>query len=135
MPVSIKKYENKPILIVTLSGSITASDISEVFQLSSNIMGDTNQTFYRITDVRTATSNFIEMLGAIQEASNGQPGSTTDPRIRANFVGTSTWISFTRNALQNPKFGGIDIAAFETVEEALDAIEIQMNLEKRSHTS
>ena len=106
MPVTIKQLENKPIIIASFSGTVTLADVIQTFQESAEIMGDDEQIYYRITDVRIATSNFIEMLGVIKEASTGQRGSTTDPRIRTTFVGTTTWIAFFRNALKSPQFGG-----------------------------
>jgi len=135
MPVSVRKLEDEPILIATLTGDVTAKDMRAMFNLSADIMGDAEHTFYRITDVRTGTSNFVEMLTAVREASTGQPGSTTDPRIKTTFVGTSTWISFARNALKNPQFGGIQLAAFDNMDDALDSVHIQIANEKRSDAS
>ena len=132
MPVSVIRLENQPILIGTLSGAVTVNDIVELFRVSAELMGDSDETIYRITDVRTATSNFIEMLGAIKAAQVGGPGSTTDPRIKATFVGTSTWVTFARNALKNPQFGGISLAAFPSMDDALTSIRIQIDAENRS---
>ena len=135
MPVTVVKVENEPILIATFSGAVTADDMREMFSQSAAIMGDAQHTFYRITDAYNATSNFVEMLGAVQAASKGQAGSTTDPRIRTTFVGSSTWITFARNALQSPKFGGLNLAAFDSMEEALSSVHIQISNERRSDAS
>ena len=135
MPVSVIKVENEPILIATFSGEVTTQDMKNMFQQSADLMGDTEDAIYRITDARTATSNFMEMLGAIKEASTGQPGSTTDPRIHTTFVGTSTWITFARNALKSPKFGNLQMAAFPSMEEGLDYVRAQMRNENQSDVS
>lgn len=126
MPVTVERLEDEPILIATFSGEVHVDDMVEMFKLSADLMGDDDTQFYRITDARDATSNFMEMFASIKEASTGQPGSTTDARIKASFVGTSTWISFARNALMNPKFGGLKLAAFETVDDALENIRMQI---------
>ena len=135
MPVTVTRFEGESIILATFSGNVTASDMSEMFRLSAELIGEGEKKVHRITDARTATSNFVEMLTSIKEASTGQPGSTTDPRIQATFVGTSTWISFARNALMNPKFGGLKLAAFETIEDALSSIRIQISAEERSNAS
>jgi len=94
MPVTINQLENKRIIIAAFEGVVNVEDVTKTFQESAEIMGDDDQIYHRITDVRNATSNFVEMLGVIKEASSGQSGSTTDPRIKTTFVGTTTWISF-----------------------------------------
>jgi len=127
MPVTINQVENKPIIIATFSGVVKVEDVVKTFQQSAEIMGDDEQIYHRITDVRAATSNFMEMLGVIKEASTGQPGSTTDTRIKTTFVGTTTWIAFFRNALQSPQFGGKNMAAFESMDEALASVQIQLD--------
>lgn len=135
MPVTVRRMENEPILIATFSGNVTAQDMVEMFRLSDALIEADEKQIYRITDVQTATSNFIEMLGAIKSASTGQPGSTTDPRIKAIFVGTSTWINFARNALKSPNFGGLQLAAFATIEDALESIKFQRELNDKSEAS
>lgn len=127
MPVTINQLENKPIIIAAFEGVVTVDDVIQTFQESAEIMGDDQQSYHRITDVRNATSNFIEMLGVIKEASSGQPGSTTDPRIKTTFVGTTTWIAFFRNALKSPQFGGKSMAAFESMDDALASIQVQLD--------
>ncbi len=135
MPVVVNRVEDKPIIIATFSGTVTVADVIQTFQQSAEIMGDDEQSYHRITDVRTANSNFIEMLGVIKEASTGQPGSTTDPRIKTTFVGTTTWIAFFRNALQNPQFGGKSMAAFENMDDALASIHVQLDNNQDLHAS
>ncbi|MEQ8675042.1 MAG: hypothetical protein RLP44_19880 [Aggregatilineales bacterium] len=126
MPISVKRLENQPILIATFTGNITADDMAGMFEESNTLIGENEDHIYRISDVSNATSNFVEMFGVIKIASKGQPGSTSDPRIQAFFVGTSTWITFARNTLRAPAFGGLQIAAFETMDAALDAINTQL---------
>lgn len=129
MPITVKRLENEPILVATFSGEITVQDIAGMYEESSALIGDSDQRIYRISDVRDATSNFVEMFGVIKIASTGQPGSTSDPRIQAYFVGTSTWITFARNTLRTPAFGGLQIAAFETIDSALEAIRTQIGMQ------
>jgi len=135
MTVTVTRLNNEPIIIATLSGIVTATMVKEVFRLSTELMGDEDCTFHRITDVRNADSNFMEMMGVIKEAATRAPGSTTDPRIRTTFVGTTTWMTFFRNALQNPQFGGKSLAAFTDIDDALASVRFQLQNEKSSSIS
>jgi len=124
---SVTRLENQPIIIATFSEVVTTKDMVEMFHRTDELIAEGENNIYRITDVRDATSNFVEMLGAIKEASTGQPGSTTDPRIHATLVGTTTWINFARNALKSPNFGGVQLAAFDSMDDALESIQIQLD--------
>lgn len=135
MSVTVTRLENEPILIATMSGIMDTEMAKEAFRQSADLMGDADHTFYRITDVREIDANFVEMLSVIKEASTGEPGSSTDPRIKTTFVGTTTWIAFFRNALQNPKFGGKQMAAFPTMEEALASVRYQIEQDAQSSAS
>lgn len=135
MSVSVIRLENEPILIATLSGVVTVEMVLEVFSQSAELMGDNQHIFHRITDVRTADSNFLEMLGVIKEAASTSAGSTMDPRIRTTFVGTTTWMNFFRNAMMKPQFGGKKMGAFDNMDDALTSVRIQIENERKSDAS
>ncbi len=121
MPVTVERLSNEPILVATLTGYVTVDDIREIYLQSKPLIGDASGTFYRITDVREANSNFLEMAKAIQLARQSGAASTSDNQIRVTFVGTTTWIEFARNAMVNT---GTATAAFEDMETALESVRL-----------
>jgi hypothetical protein len=135
MPITVSRLENQPILIATFSGVITVQDMAGMYEDSNALIGENETRVYRVSDVRTATSNFAEMFGVIKLASKGQAGSTSDSRIQVYFVGTSTWINFARSTLKSPLYGGLQIAAFDTMEAALEAIHTQIEMQDQIKTS
>jgi len=135
MLADVKQLDNEPILIVKYVGDVTADDVREMFRLSAEIMGDADQTFYRINDIRDTDSNFTEMLDVVNIASTDMPGSSVDPRIQSSFVGTSTWLSFFRNAMSKPKFGARLMSAFDDMDDAIASIRIQIEQDEQSTLS
>jgi anaerobic glycerol-3-phosphate dehydrogenase len=122
MPVSVKRLPDEPILIASLSGTITVDDIKSMYRQSSALMTPADDHIYRITDVRQATSTFAEMLKAIQESTQEMPGSAADSHVSVTFVGESTWVKYARDAFSRQ---GISMATFTDMESALDSIRAQ----------
>lgn len=126
MPVTVRRIPNEPILVAVLTGLVDVPIMEELFRRSAELMQEFDGPVYRITDVREADSNFAEMMGVIQGASKGQPGSTTDPRVHAVFVGNNQWVQMIRTALHLKQFGGLNLPMFLTEEDALDYIRLEM---------
>jgi hypothetical protein len=127
MPVTVERLPNEPILIATLTGYVSIEDIREVYCRTARLIGDDPGVFYRITDAREATSEFTEMLKAIQVAAQGIPFATSGPRIVTTMVGTNEWITFYRNALLNR---GVNVAGFVDMETALESVRIRIANDK-----
>ncbi len=128
MPTVVERLPDEPILIATLTGHITIADIQAVYSRTGELIGDDPGVFYRITDAREATSDFTDMLRAIQAASQGMPFATSDPRIVTTMVGTTGWIAFYRNALLTR---GVQVAGFTDLETALQSVRIRIANEDR----
>lgn len=122
MPVSVERLANEPIVIAKLSGKITKEDIVHMFEASIDLTTDVEGRIYRITNVLDAETNFMEMVSIIREAGSGVRGSTSDPNVRVVFVGRSHWIDFTRQALLQPQFGGVNLSLFTEMNDALDFV-------------
>lgn len=123
MPVEVIRLPDEPIIIATLSGSVTVEDIKQLYIRSNELIEEKDQTIFRITDVRNATTTFPEMIKSIQMAVQELPASSRDPRVRITFVGESTWVTFARDTFAKQ---GIKTAAFTDMEEALDSIRLQV---------
>lgn len=122
MPIFVERLSDDPIVIAHLSGHLSIEDILTMFEETVRLTEDVTGRVYRITNVLEAESTFPEIMAIIKQAGNGGRGSTSDPNIKAVFVGTNHWIDFTRRALSQPQYGGINMSLFHTVEEALEFI-------------
>lgn len=120
MPATVQRLAGEPIVVATLSGYITVGDILTVYEETARLTEDVIGNIYRITNVLQADSSFGEIMSIIREASRGGRGSTTDPNITAIFVGTSHWLDFARQALSQPQFGGLHLAMFTELSDALE---------------
>lgn len=124
MPVEVIRLPDEPILIATLIGNVTVEDIKQIYIRSNELITDEDETIFRITDVRKATTTFPEMIKSIQMAVQELPASSRDPRVRITFVGESTWVTFARDTFAKQ---GIKSAAFTDMDEALDSIRLQIS--------
>ncbi|RMG88752.1 MAG: hypothetical protein D6712_03035 [Chloroflexi bacterium] len=129
MPVTIEKMDGMPVIVATFKGHVDVSMVKYVFNRTAELCEGIEGPIFRISDVSEATSSFVEMLGVIREAGQGGPGSTTDPRIRAVFVGSNQWTRLMRDALQQPQFGGVNMPAFTSMEDAMTYIRHQLGLD------
>lgn len=127
MPISVERLPDEPIIIATYSGHITINDIKTMYQTTADLMGDEQVTFHRISDVRGATSDFMEMLKTVQSSTQEMRGSSSDKRIHVTYVGTSTWIRFTSQAFASR---GIVSSAFEDMETALESVRLSIASER-----
>ncbi len=126
MLVDVYRLEDRPIIIAKFEGESTVEDGLELFRRSDELIGVDETRVYRITDAIDVSTNFGDMMRIIREASRGQPGSTTDPRIHAVFVGRHGWIKLYRDMVKLAQFGGVDMPAFTTVADALKYVELEI---------
>ncbi|MEO8394349.1 MAG: hypothetical protein ABI700_15260 [Chloroflexota bacterium] len=129
MPVRVERLPNEPILIATLSGLVTEQDFFELYHLSSALIGMDGGAFYRISDLRAATSTFGDILKAIQKAAQEMPASLMDPQIQVTFVGENTWINLARDFFLKR---GINLPVFLDMENALESVRIRIASEQRN---
>ncbi|QPC82768.1 hypothetical protein G4Y79_24300 [Phototrophicus methaneseepsis] len=131
MPVEVTRDTELPLIIAKLWGQVTAEDIVELYRLSNQLMTSEDDLIYRITWIaEESETTFPEMFKAIQKATLALPASTLDSRIHPIFLGTSSWITFARNAfLQH----GRHVPAFDTMEAVMAYI--HYDLEESAETS
>ena len=126
MAAEVQLLPDMPVLKAKLTGNVDLETAETLFTKSAELMGDSGEKFFRITDVRDAESTFADMLKVIKQASQGQPGSTTDPRIQTVFVGSNTWVRLYRDAMRQTRFGGEQLPAFESMGDAMKYVQIQL---------
>ncbi|QPC82766.1 hypothetical protein G4Y79_24290 [Phototrophicus methaneseepsis] len=119
MPVKVTRDPELPLLMATLTGEVVVEDIVEIFRRSEELMTPEDDELFRITYVGDAHTTFPEMFKAIQNATLKSGASILDQRIHTIFVGSSTWITFARNAMLQR---GLEIPAFENMAMAMEYI-------------
>jgi hypothetical protein len=122
MTVSVERLPNEPIVIAYLSGKLSVQDILTMFEETIRLTPDVDGRVYRITNVLDVETTFPEMMQIIRESGKGGRGSTSDPNIKAVFVGTNHWIEFTRQAMSQPQHGRVNLHLFTKLEDALDFV-------------
>lgn len=133
MPITVIRLPNEPILLATYVGHITADDVVGMYRDCAALIAGESGDFHRVSDTRAATSDFMEMLKVVQTATQEAAASSTDTRIHVTYVGTTSWINFTREVFAKR---GVLTAAFEDLETALESVRIRIaNQKKAADTS
>lgn len=119
MAVTVKRLPDEPIIIATLDGLVDAETSREVFRETARLYADIHEHIYRITDCTLIDADFPNTLGMLIEATKGTPGSTTDPNVTVVLVGGHQLTKFYADAMAQPQFGGVKVALFSSLDEAL----------------
>ncbi len=127
MPIKLERLPGEPILIATFIDYISIDEIKSMYGSLADLLAKEPGTFYRITDIRNAQTDFMEMAKIVQAATQELAASAMDQRIQVTYVGSSAWINFARDV-----FGkrGVAMAAFEDMETALQSVQIRIAAEK-----
>lgn len=119
MGFTLKLLPDEPILIATGKGLLAVQDFADMFEESAKLLYGIEQTIYRISDFREASSSFMDLIRMSQLASKGGVGTTTDPRIKAILVGTNQWVSLARTIFEQPQYSAMRLPTLENLEDAL----------------
>ena len=126
MPVEVSALPDKPVVLATLRGQITLDDAIHIFKRTHELRQSMPEYIYRLTDVREATSSFSEIIQIIRSGAGDLPSATNDPTITVVFVGKSQWSKLFIDAMRQQQFGQVNIPLFNTLDEALQFIENDM---------
>ncbi|MBI1281698.1 MAG: hypothetical protein GC179_26465 [Anaerolineaceae bacterium] len=120
MGFTLEMLPDEPIIIATGKGLLTIQDFANMFDESAKLLEGMEQTVYRVSDFREATSSFMDLIRMSQLASKGGAGTTTDPRIKAVLVGTNQWVSLARTIFEQPQYSAMRLPTLENLEDALN---------------
>lgn len=123
MTVEVSTLPDKPVVLATLRGQITLDDARYIFQQTHKLRQSMPDHIYRLTDVREATSSFSEIIQIIRSGADDLPSATNDPTITVVFVGKSQWSKLFIDAMRQQQFGQVTIPLFNTLDEALEFID------------
>lgn len=126
IPVTVVRPTDEPILIATFVGHVDSDMMLEMFRASDALTREGETIIYRISDCREANTHFADMMRIVSEAGRGLPGSSTDPRFHPVLVGTQAMVKLVADMLKQQKNGGLQVPIFHTIDDALEAIHLQM---------
>ena len=87
MPVKIEPVTDEPIIVVTFEGHIDLETLRNMFVETAVIFAKFEGSVYRIADIRTADTDFVDIIKMIKAIRDGLPASSIDPRVHGIFVG------------------------------------------------
>jgi hypothetical protein len=119
MPVNIEKLPDEPIIVATIVGHFDVKMAREVFQKSADLAEQLPGHYYRVTDARQMDIGFGEMMRVIEEASRGNPGSTSDRHVTVVLVGTGDMLKLFADMMKTRQYGSTPTPIFKSMDEAL----------------
>ena len=122
MSVKVERVPNKPIIVLRYDGFLDLETVKSAFAQSAAIASQIEGTVYRIADIRTADSNFVEIMNIIKASRANVPGSSVDNKFQVIFVGQNQLAHFYADALK--QLGAAPIPFFHTPEDAMQFIEL-----------
>lgn len=137
MPITYERLPGEPILIVATVGELTVEGMHEIFAKSAELQRETGGILYRVTDntqLNIDAQDFINIIRMAGMAGKQTPGSSADPNIRAVLVADNRWSLLFREALSQPQFGGVFLPIFETRDQALTYVRLQIKQSAHAKT-
>lgn len=127
MPVKVEKLPDKPVIILTYQGHMDVETVKSAFSQSAAIAASIDGIVYRISDVRNSEGSFADVVNVIKAIRVNTVGSSADPKIKGVFVGNNQFARMYADFLKQQEFGITNIPFFQTLEEALEYIELDRN--------
>lgn len=125
MPITIERLPEKPIIMATYHGMITAEDIINLFRHSAALIQPDETTLYRVNLLEHGQSSLAEIIRVVQEIKPDQPGSILDKRFVGLFVGSNPLADLYKDLIQN-NLGAANIPVFAKLEEAMIYIDARL---------
>jgi hypothetical protein len=129
MAVTVERLPDEPIILAHVSGHMSMDDAKTIFARSAELMQAMSGHIFRITDVREMDTDFGEVLEMLREASQGGPGSTSDPNLSVVMVGGHALTKFFADAMSQKQFGGVAVPVFTEMDDALTYVRYKLRAE------
>ena len=123
MPVKIDPVPEEPIIVVTFEGHIDVETVRNMFIETAAIFAKFEGNVYRIADIRTADTDFVDIVKMIKAIRDGLPASSIDPRVHGIFVGQKQFARTYADFIK--QMGGTPIPIFAEMEDAMQFIKLE----------
>ena len=121
MTVSIHRFEDEPILLVTYEGLLDVKLVEIATTQIDHVLEESDVPLYGIIDLRGATSSMGELMRLLARQSRGAGGARSSDCSRVVLVGAHPLIRIYRRLFQHEPFGGLFIPVFSTLDDAIAA--------------
>jgi hypothetical protein len=112
----------EPIVISTYRGLVTVADVQQAAVELAQMLDNAPSQLYIVVDLLDIDSSFAEVMKIIAQQSQGEAGTTTDPRIGAlALVGTNVMAKLYSQAMEK-RHEGVRIPMYTRVSDALAAV-------------
>ena len=121
MAYKIERFNDLPMILSIWDADFSVSNdlITYNTELATLLDAETHPV-YHIVDMREVKMTFTDVMSAIQIGVKGEQATANHPNIRQIVVVThSRMINMAAKGLNTMSFGNIDMAVFETVEDAV----------------
>lgn len=126
MSVQVEKLPDLPVIILTYEGHMDVETVKSAFIQSAAIAATIDGIVYRISDVRKGEGSFADVVNIIKSIRESTLGSSADPKIKGVFVGGHQLARMYADFLKQEQFGSTAIPFFQTMEEALEYVQIEL---------
>ncbi len=126
MSVQVEKLPDMPVIVLTYEGHMDVETVKSAFIQSVAIAASIDGTVYRISDVRKGEGSFVDVINIIKSIRASAAGSSADPKIKGVFVGGHELARMYADFLKQEQFGSTTIPFFQTLEEALEYIRVDL---------
>ena len=123
MSVIVERIPNKPIIILRYDGFLDLETVKSAFAQSAALAANIEGIVYRIADIRTADSNFVEIINIIKASRANVQGNAVNTKYQVIFVGQNQLAHLYADALK--QLGAAPIPFFHTPEDAMHFIELE----------
>lgn len=123
MSVVVERVPGQPIIVLRYDGFLDLETVKSAFAQSAALAADIEGTIYRIADIRTADSNFVEIVNIIKASRANVAGNAMNNQYQVIFVGQNQLAHLYADALK--QLGASPIPFFHTVEDAMHFIELE----------
>jgi len=130
MPVQVEKLPDLPVIILTYEGHMDVETVKSAFSQSAVIAASVEGIVYRISDVRNSEGTFADVVNVIKAIRVNVVGSSADPKIKGVFVGNNQFARMHADFLKQEQFGSTTIPFFQTLDEALEYVQIELQSTK-----
>jgi hypothetical protein len=112
----------EPIVVSHYTGNVTVDDVQQASVELAQILDKAADKVYVIVDLLDISSSFAEVMKIIAQQSQGEAGTTTDPRIGTiALVGTNSMAKLYSQAMEK-RHQGIHIPMYTRMEDAFAAV-------------
>jgi pimeloyl-ACP methyl ester carboxylesterase len=124
MTYSFEKFPGEPIVLLTLTEEFDIGrDMPQAVREQNELMDSLDEDLYFVVNATSLKYDFGSLVSGLALAARGEAAALQHPRIKkAVLVGAAGLIKLAAEAFGQTQYGGLSVAAYDTLDEAFAAI-------------